>query len=59
VGKSAEKATRERHDFLLAHSLQDPEHEEIYISNYDGVPFDLTNLFDEYTGLDDLNMLVW
>lgn len=54
---SLPKTSKEISDFLSAHGLQDPEHEEIYISDYDGVPFGLTNLFDEYTHLDDLNML--
>lgn len=54
---SLPKTSKEISDFLSAHGLQDPEHEEIYISDYDGVPFGLTNLFDEYTRLNDLNML--
>lgn len=54
---SLPKTSKEISDFLSAHGLQDPEHEEIYISDYDGVPFGLTNLFTEFTLLDDLNML--
>lgn len=54
---SLPKTSKEISDFLSAHGLQDPEHEEIYISDYDGVPFGLTSLFTEYTWLDDLNML--
>lgn len=54
---SLPKTSKEIGDFLSAHGLQDPEHEEIYISDYDGVPFGLRGLFDEYTHLDDLNML--
>lgn len=51
------KTTDEIRDFLTYHGLYDPEHEEIYISDYDVVPFGLTRLFDEYTRLDDLNIL--
>lgn len=54
---SLPKTSGEIGDFLSAHGLQDPEHEEIYISDYDGVPFGLTSLFSEFTHLDDLNML--
>lgn len=34
-------------------------HEEIYISDYDGIPFGLSygNIFSEYTSLSDLNLL--
>lgn len=54
---SLPKTSEEISDFLSAHGLQDPEHEEIYISDYDGVPFGLTGLFSEFTWLEDLNML--
>lgn len=45
---SLPKTSEEISDFLSAHGLQDPEHEEIYISDYDGVPFGLTGY--DYTG---------
>lgn len=51
------KTDEEIRDFLSANGLQDPEHEEIYISDYDGVPFGLNSLFGEYTSLDQLNLL--
>lgn len=43
---SLPKTSKEIGDFLSAHGLQDPEHEEIYISDYDGVPFGLRGLSD-------------
>lgn len=43
--------------FLKVHKLYDASHEEIYISDYDGIPFGLDSLFTEYTRLSDLNML--
>lgn len=44
-------------EFLIEHRLYDAMHEEIYISDYDGYPFGLENLFSETTQLDDLNLL--
>lgn len=43
--------------FLKAHRLCDPAHEEIYISDYDDVPFGLESVFNEFTRLEDLNLL--
>lgn len=43
--------------FLKENRLWDPMHEEIYISDYDEVPFGLSSLFGECTPLDELNML--
>lgn len=45
--------------FLKDNGLQDPLHEEIYISDYDGIPFDMNygGIFNEYTLIDDLNLL--
>lgn len=39
--------------------VQDAQHEEIYISDYDGIPFGFNygTIFSEYTHLDDLNLL--
>lgn len=35
----------------------DEEHEEIYISDYDALPFRCPEVFDEYAHLDELNVL--
>ena len=43
--------------FLKAHRLYDSMHEEIYVSDYDGVPFGLWTIFNERTNLEDLNLL--
>lgn len=51
------KTDEEIRDFLKENRLYDATHEEIYISDYDGVPFGLKDLFGEMTGLDDLNLL--
>lgn len=51
------KSEQEIHDFLQEHGLQDPMHEEIYISDYDGYPLGASKLFDEYAHLGDLNLL--
>ena len=53
------KTDEEIQKFLQDNGLQDPMHEEIYISDYDGVPFglDYGGIFSEYTSLDDLNLL--
>lgn len=51
------KADEEIRDFLKENRLYDAMHEEIYISDYDGVPFGLSGLFGEGTSLDDLNLL--
>ena len=51
------KSPSEIKAFLRANRLQDREHEEIYISDYDGVPFGLDSLFTETTRLEDLNLL--
>lgn len=51
------KTEQEIKDFLEENRLYDAQHEEIYISDYDGVPFGLDSLFTEYTHLDDLNLL--
>ncbi len=42
---------------LVRSGLYDPMHEEIYISDYDGVPFGLDRLFTEHTPLRELNVL--
>lgn len=49
------KTEAEIRDFLHLNHLQDPLHEEIYISDYDGVPFGATQLFTEFCHLEDLN----
>ena len=51
------KTEAEIRDFLHLNHLQDPLHEEIYISDYDGVPFGATQLFTEFCHLEDLNLL--
>lgn len=51
------KTEQEIKDFLEVNRLSDAQHEEIYISDYDEVPFGLDSLFTEYTHLDDLNLL--
>lgn len=43
--------------WLRDHGLVDEEHEEIYISDYDGLPFRCPGVFDEYAHLDKLNVL--
>lgn len=43
--------------WLRDHGLIDEEHEEIYISDYDGLPFRCPGVFDEYARLDKLNVL--
>lgn len=50
---------KEFDDFLKEHRLQDPMHEEIYISDYDGTPFGIGygGIFSEYTSVEDLNLL--
>lgn len=52
--------TQEQIDaFFKEHGLRDALHEEIYISDFDGIPFGLPygNAFSEFTSLDDLNLL--
>ena len=51
------KSEEEIEEFLNKHQLQDAQHEEIYIFDYDGIPFDLTEVFNEYASLEDLNLL--
>ena len=51
------KSEEEIEKFLNEHQLQDAQHEEIYISDYDGIPFDLTGVFNEYAWLSDLSLL--
>lgn len=51
------KTEVEIRDFLHLNRLQDPLHEEIYISDYDGIPFGATQLFTEFCQLEDLNLL--
>lgn len=53
------KTEQEIADFLQEKGLQDPLHEEIYISDYDGMPLGINSatLFNEYTRLDELNLL--
>ncbi len=43
--------------WLASHGLYDELHEEIYVSDYDGVPFGLHHLFSEFTMVDELNLL--
>ena len=43
--------------FLKERKLYDASHEEIYISDYDGIPFGLGGLFTEHARLSDLNIL--
>lgn len=43
--------------WLRSHGLFDEEHEEIYISDYDALPFTCPEVFDEYAHLDELNVL--
>ena len=54
---SLPKTNKEIKEFLTSNGLLDNQHEEIYISDYDGLPFNFPTLFDEYTHLDDLNLL--
>lgn len=53
------KTDVEIQQFLTDNGLQDAQHEEIYISDYDGIPFgfEYGTIFSEYTHLDDLNLL--
>ena len=53
------KTDAEIQQFLTDNGLQDAQHEEIYISDYDGIPFGFNygTIFSEYTDLDDLNLL--
>lgn len=53
------KTDSEIEKFLKANGLHDPLHEEIYISDYDGIPLGMPygDVFSEYTRLDDLNLL--
>lgn len=51
------KTDTEIRDFLRINRLYDPQHEEIYISDYDGVPFGAGLLFNDFCSLDDLNLL--
>ena len=53
------KTDAEIQQFLTDNGLQDAQHEEIYISDYDGIPFGFNygTIFSEYTHLDDLNLL--
>lgn len=44
-------------DFLEKSGLQDPMHEEIYVSDYESVPFGLNSLFGETANIDQLNLL--
>lgn len=44
--------------WLRSHDLFDEEHEEIYISDYDALPFRCPEVFDEYAHLDELMNLV-
>lgn len=45
-------------DFLRENGLVDSSHEEIYISDYDGIPFEsVPEAFTEHTRLEDLNLL--
>lgn len=43
--------------WLRGHGLVDEEHEETYISDYDGLPFRCPQVFNEYARLDKLNVL--
>lgn len=45
--------------WLVKHGLYDTRHEEIYVSDYDGIPLGCSygNLFNEYTPLHRLNIL--
>ena len=54
---SLPKTNKEIKEFLTSNGLLDEQHEEIYISDYDGLPFNFPTLFNEYTRLDDLNLL--
>lgn len=38
-------------------SMQRPGHEELYISDYDGIPFGLDRVFTQYARLEELNAL--
>lgn len=42
------KTEAEIRDFLHLNQLQDSQHEEIYISDYDGIPFGTRLLFNEF-----------
>lgn len=45
--------------FLLRNGLYDAEHEETYVSDYDGIPLGMGygGAFSEYASLEDLNLL--
>lgn len=43
------KTEAEIRDFLHLNQLQDSQHEEIYISDYDGIPFGTRLLFNEFS----------
>lgn len=43
--------------WMRGHGLVDEEHEETYISDYDGLPFRCPQVFNEYARLDKLNVL--
>ena len=51
------KTEAEIRDLLHLNQLQDSQHEEIYISDYDGIPFGTRLLFNEFCQLEDLNLL--
>lgn len=51
------KTEAEIRDFLHLNQLQDSQHEEIYISDYDGISFGTRLLFNEFCHLEDLNLL--
>lgn len=44
-------------DWLREVGLVDDRHEEVYISDYDEMPFDCPNLFGEFADLGELNLL--
>lgn len=48
------KTEAEIRDFLHLNQLQDSQHEEIYISDYDGIPFGTRLLFNEFCHLHDV-----
>ena len=50
------KTDEEIQNFLTDNGLLDVEHEEIYIADYEDIPFECNKLFNDYTKLEDLNL---
>lgn len=57
TGAGTTKASEEIRSFLSENRLCDSRHEEVYIADYDGLPFDIPGVFNEFASLWDLNLL--